>query len=286
MAPFLAFLKKEFTEQARTGKLALLMIISCLFGIMNPAVAKLTPWLMEQMSSQLAQTGIQFQEIHIDALTSWAQFFKNMPLVLLTFLLLFSNTLTAEFQKGTLVHMVTKGLARWKILAAKACMMATLWTAGYWASFAITYAYNAYFWDNRVAAHLLFAACCFYLSGLWLISIILPASVYLRSGTAVLLAAGAAYLGAYILSLFAGLTYYSPVHLMDAGGLLAGAGVPADFGAAAVCAIVLASTHMAMAISIPHISPYSAHTKSGSNSSPTTAHTFVKEEIYEANRKR
>lgn len=252
MAPFLAFLKKEFTEQARTGRLGLLMAISCLIGIMNPAVAKLTPWLMEQMSSQLSLTGIQFQETHIDALTSWAQFFKNMPLVLLTFLLLFSSTLTAEFQKGTLVHIVTKGLARWKILAAKACMMAVLWTAGYWASFAITYAYNAYFWDNCTAAHLLFAACCFYLSGLWLISMILPTSVYLRSGTAALLATGAVYLAAYFLSLFARLKYYSPVHLMNAGSLLAGAGTPADFWPAAVCAIVLATVHMAMAITTPH----------------------------------
>ncbi len=43
MKSFIAFLKKEWQAQLRTGRL---MILSCLFavlGIMNPAIAKMTP---------------------------------------------------------------------------------------------------------------------------------------------------------------------------------------------------------------------------------------------------
>lgn len=36
-------MKKEWMEQVRSGRLLILVIIFILLGIMNPAVAKLTP---------------------------------------------------------------------------------------------------------------------------------------------------------------------------------------------------------------------------------------------------
>ena len=54
MKALIAFLKKELLEQLRTGRLMLLSILFVLFGIMNPAVAKLTPWLLEVMADSLA----------------------------------------------------------------------------------------------------------------------------------------------------------------------------------------------------------------------------------------
>ncbi len=50
MKQLTAFTKKEFMELIRTGKALLLMILFILFGIMNPAIAKLTPWLLETMN--------------------------------------------------------------------------------------------------------------------------------------------------------------------------------------------------------------------------------------------
>ena len=50
----IAFWKKEWLEQLRSGKLIILGILFVLFGIMNPAVAKLTPWLLEAMADSLA----------------------------------------------------------------------------------------------------------------------------------------------------------------------------------------------------------------------------------------
>ena len=46
MKSLFAFMKKEWMEQVRSGKVILLGIIFVLLGIMNPAVAKLTPWMM------------------------------------------------------------------------------------------------------------------------------------------------------------------------------------------------------------------------------------------------
>ena len=62
-------------------------------------------------------------EVRVDALTSWTQFYKNIPLALIIFLLIFSGILTVEYQKGTLINMITKGMNRWKILAAKGIIM-------------------------------------------------------------------------------------------------------------------------------------------------------------------
>ena len=62
--PFIAFLKKEYTESARSGKLLLLVILFCAIGIMNPAIAKLTPWLMETMSESLEETGMSIYEMY------------------------------------------------------------------------------------------------------------------------------------------------------------------------------------------------------------------------------
>lgn len=98
---------------------------------MNPAIAKLLPWLLEIMSEQLAENGMYITEIQVDALTSWTQFFKNMPILLIVFIVMFSSILTAEYQKGTLINVVTKGMKRWKILISKLLTMFVFWMVGY-----------------------------------------------------------------------------------------------------------------------------------------------------------
>ena len=52
-----------------------------IFGIMNPLLAKLTPYLVQTMSTTLAESGISVQKITVDATTSWTQFYKNIPFV-------------------------------------------------------------------------------------------------------------------------------------------------------------------------------------------------------------
>ena len=126
MKQLTAFIRKEFMELIRTGKLFILMILFILFGIMNPAIAKLTPWMMDN----LVETGFALPAVDVNALTSWTQFYKNIPIALIVFLLLFSSTLTLEYQKGTLINMVTKGMKRWKIIVSKAVSICLLWTAG------------------------------------------------------------------------------------------------------------------------------------------------------------
>ena len=63
-------------------------IIFVLFGIMNPAMAKLTPWLLQTMADSLEATGITLSEYTVTAMDSWVQFFKNMPMAMLVVLVM------------------------------------------------------------------------------------------------------------------------------------------------------------------------------------------------------
>ena len=88
MRTLFAFMKKEWLEQIRSGRLIILTILFVLLGIMNPAIAKLTPWMLEVLADSLAESGMTVTTVTVDAMTSWTQFFKNIPMGLIAFILL------------------------------------------------------------------------------------------------------------------------------------------------------------------------------------------------------
>ena len=148
MRQLTAFLQKEFTEVLRNSKLMICAVIFLLLGVMNPAIAKITPWLIEEFSNATSGTGIMVQTMEISALTSWEQFYKNMPMGIVIFVLMFSGIVATELQKGTLINIVTKGMQRWKIMAAKTALLLVLWTGMYFLSYIITYIYNDFYWNS------------------------------------------------------------------------------------------------------------------------------------------
>ena len=222
MRSLLAFTKKEIMEQLRTGRLLILGILFALFGIMNPAVAKLTPWLMETLSDALAESGMIVTEVTVTAMDSWVQFFKNMPMALIAFVLLEGGILTGEYQSGTLVLSLTKGLARYKVVVSKTAVLAALWTAGYWLCFGITYGYNAYFWDNAVAQNLMFSVVCWWLFGLWVVALTVLFSTSVKANAGVLIGVGCTVLLSYLLGLLPKLREYMPTMLTDGNSLIYG----------------------------------------------------------------
>ena len=172
MKSLLAFIKKEMMEQRRSGKGLILGILFILLGIMSPAIAKMTPWLMEMMADTLSGSGLIFTSVSVSALDSWTQFFKNMPIGLIAFVLIESSIFTREYQTGTLVLSLTKGMERYKVVAAKTVVMVFLWTFSYWLCAGITYGYTAFFWENAVAQHLLFSLTCWWAFGLFAVALI------------------------------------------------------------------------------------------------------------------
>lgn len=249
MSAFLAFLKKEILAQVRTGKLLILGGVFILFGIMNPAVAKATPWLLEEMSESLAQTGMTVTASTVSALDSWVQFFKNIPMALIVFVILESSIFTGEYRSGTLVLSLTKGLDRYKVLISKTVLMAVLWTLGFWLCFGITYGCNAFFWDNREAQHLLLSVSGWWVFGLWVLLLVVLFSVIVRSNIGVLGCTAGVVAATYLLSLLPKLKEYLPTFLMDGTSLIYGMGQARDYGRSLIMTGVLSV--ILFAVSIP-----------------------------------
>ena len=250
MRSLLAFTQKEITEQARTGKLLFLGILFVLFGIMNPAVAKLTPWLMEQMADSLADMGMNVTEVTVTAMDSWVQFFKNIPMALIAFVLLESSIFTKEYRSGTLILSLTKGLARYKVVVAKTAVLTLLWTAGYWLCYGVTYAYNAYFWDNSIAQNLTFSAVVWWVFGLWVIALTVLFSTLSGSNTGVLVGTGGVVLASYLVGMIPKVTKYLPTMLTDGNSLIYGAKNPADYTVALTVVCVTAAASFAVSLTV------------------------------------
>ncbi|MFT4146037.1 MAG: ABC transporter permease subunit [Mobilitalea sp.] len=238
MKTFFAFFKKELMELIRSGRLTILLIIFVLFGIMNPAIAKITPWMMETMAGSLKDTGLVVTEVKIDAMTSWTQYYKNLTMALIIFALFVSNTFTKEFQSGTLVLVLTKGLSRFKVVFAKTASMLMLWTLCYWMCFGITYGYNAYFWDNSITPHLFYGAFLSWLFGIWILILIVIFSTLVQSNTSVLLGLGGTLIVLNLLNMFSSVKKYLPIKLLDGLSLLMKGSSVADYNMAVLITII------------------------------------------------
>ena len=250
MRSFIAFFKKELLESARSGKFMILGILFFAFGVMNPAVAKLTPWMLELMAEELAESGMTVTEVSVDALTSWTQFFKNIPMALIAFVFLYSSSFTKEYESGTLVLMLTRGLARCKVLLAKTLLISIVWSAGYFLCFGVTYAYNAFYWDNSIAQSLGAAVTYWWLFGILTVALMMLFSVLSKSYSGVLLGTGGSVLAMYIVSLIPKAAKYMPTSLMNGMNLLTGAETAEDFTAAVLVTSVAVIACMALAMPI------------------------------------
>ena len=244
-----AFMKKEWMDFVRSGRLMILLVVFLLLGIMNPAVAKLTPWLMGMMAESMEQSGLLVTEVTVDAMTSWTQFFKNIPMGLIVFVLLNGNLFTKEYSKGTLVLVLTKGLNRYKVIVAKTVILLLSWSVCYWMCFGVTYAYNAYFWDNSVAHYLLETVLFYYVVGVFTVALMVLFSVVFSNATGVLLGTGGVFAVCYIVSMVPKAAEFLPTKLMGTTGLLAGTEKVADYREALIVTIVI--TLLACVASVP-----------------------------------
>lgn len=222
MRSLFAFIKKEFTEQLRSGRLMILGLLFILFGIMNPAIAKLTPWLLETMADSLAESGMIVTDVKVSAMDSWVQFYKNIPMGLIAFVLLESSIFTKEYSSGTLVLSLTKGLERYKVVVSKTVVLTVLWSICYWMYFGITYGYNAYFWDNSIAQNLVFSVVCWWLFGLMVVALMVLFSTVTTANTGVLLGTGGMVLASYLVGLLPKCSKYLPTFLTDGNSLIYG----------------------------------------------------------------
>lgn len=239
MRAYIAFLKKEFMEITRNGKLITLCIVFILFGIMNPAIAKLTPALLKMASESMAETGIIVGDVVIDDMTSWTQFYKNIPMALIIFLVMFSGIITAEYQKNTIVPILTKGMSPVVVFWSKYTTVLLSWTAGYAVTFFITYFYNEYYWGNEVTKNIVFSALCVYVLGVFFLSVMMFMGTVCESSTLVIAAIVIVFILFYMLGMIPDINAYLPTKLMGTNELMVGKLAPSDYTVSMVAALTL-----------------------------------------------
>ena len=222
MKSFLSFTKKEFTEHLRCAKIIIITGVFILFAVMNPLIAYFTPVLVEMLSESMAQIGTQLTVGEVSAMDSWLQFLKNAPIMLIVFVLVESNIFTKEYQSGTLVLALTKGLKRHTVLLSKTFIMFTLWSAEYFMCYGITYVINDIVWDNSVAESLGFMAIGGWLVGILAISLMVLFSAIAKNNILVLAGTGGIVFGTYLIGNLPEIGQYMPTVLMNTSSLIYG----------------------------------------------------------------
>lgn len=235
----ISYLKKEWMAFHRSGKTIVLAAAFGLFGIMNPATALLTPKLMELMADSLASSGMVVTTVSVNALSSWQQFFKNMPMALLILVLMLSSIYATEYRKGTLVIIITKGASRCKIAIAKYILLTAAWSVGFLLTFCLTYGYNTFYWDNSVAAHIGPAVFCYWLFGIFVMTLLQLFSTLFDSSSAILICIAAVIMVMYFASLFPKVAEWLPINLCGGYSLMTSAVSPADFTKSVVITLIL-----------------------------------------------
>lgn len=245
MSGFLAFSKKEITENTRNYRLLIMLVIFFIFGVISPLLAKFTPQLMEAVMPNLAEA---FE--NPTALDSWTQFYKNVSSLGLSLtIILFSSCLSSEYAKGTLTIMLTKGLSRPTVILSKFSAAAAILTVSYWLSFGITYGYTAYLWPGASLPHTFFAAFVLWIAGLLYLCILILGCVLFRQAFTSILFLLVTTVVMALLGQAEKTAGYSPSFLASRNiDLLSGAVAVSDFSTPLIISVVMSAALLIMSV--------------------------------------
>lgn len=247
MTSLQVMLKKEWMETIRTHKGLAILIVFAIFGILGPLTAVMMPEIMAGLLPKALANAVP-DPTYLD---SYIQFFKNVDqlgLVILVFL--FSGTLTQEFLKGTLINLITKGLAKGAIITSKFAMISIFWRISYGMASLIQYGYTLYYFNNKGDDKFLVYAAT-WLMGIFLISLILLFSVLFRKNVGVLLGTLAVVVACFVSGFSKVTKYFNPMLLIqDQDKYLSGAAKIGDLLQPSLVVIILTIISLVLAIII------------------------------------
>ena len=222
MKSLLAFTKKEILGQIRSKKTLILTIVFVVMGILNPLMAKISPWLTSVLSEALESSGISITIIESRDVDSWAQYFSNLTILAIVFAILFSNIFTKEYNKGTLVLVLTKGFERCKVVISKLFVMILMWTIYYFMYFIVTFVITKVLWHEVYVQQLAISVILWWVFGIFVVVLMTLFSTIFNSSTASLAVVGGIVFGVYFLSVLPGISRFLPTSIANSATLIYG----------------------------------------------------------------
>lgn len=212
MRIFLSLLKKEAIEGARTKKIISTFILFLFIGLISPLTAKLTPMILQS----IATGNIDINVAPPSEIDSWTQFLKNISQIgMFGLAIILSTQIANEFQKGTLINLLSKGLPRYQVVLSKIFYNFILWFIAYFCSFILTYFYTKYFFGiSFPIRNILMAALLPFIFGLFLISLEILAGVISGNVIGTLILTSAGIVIQLILSIRDEIVKYMPIALI------------------------------------------------------------------------
>ena len=246
MSGYIAFVKKEFTENMKNYRFFILFAVFLIFGIMSVFLAKFTPEILSAFAADMEMTS---EPVALDA---WKQFYKNISGVgFSAFIILYGSCLSGEYSKGTLVLMVTKGLSRKAVILAKYTVAAVLMTICYWVSFTVTYGYTAFLWHDTGLFHVAIAAFALWLVGFLYLSILMVGCVIFKQTFTSILFTGGIVAVISLLGIIEPIAKFNPFILTSKNvDLLSGEAVPSDFMIPALLSVAMSISGLLIAIKL------------------------------------
>lgn len=210
MRAYFAFTKKEFTENLRTYKLMIMIVVFLIFGMMSPLFAKFMPEILKAAGLDASALGMGMPT----AMDSFAQFFKNVgQLGLLVLVIVFSGIMGNELSKGALINILTKGMKRSTVILSKFTMATVIWTVSYLLCLAVTYAYTAYYFTIENTSNVFLTFSSMWLFGVLLVAIVILGGVLFRNIYGSLLLTGGIVVVMTIVNIAPKLQKYNPITL-------------------------------------------------------------------------
>lgn len=246
MNGYLAFMKKEFTENMKSYRFFIMLAVFLAFGMMSAFLAKFTPEILSALASEMKVSSDP------SALDAWKQFYKNISGVgFSVVIILYGSCLSGEYAKGTLVLMVTKGLSRKTIIFAKYTVASVLMTVSFWGSYAFTYGCTAFLWSDTKLSNVALAACALWIVGFLYLSILMVGCVLFKQTFTSILFTGGVVAAISLLWLIEPLAKYNPFNLTRQNiDLISGIVAPSDLIMPVLTSVIMSISGLLLAIKL------------------------------------
>ena len=244
MSGYIAFVKKEFTENMKNYRFLILLTVFLIFGIMSAFLAKFTPEILSALAADMEMTS---EPVALDA---WKQFYKNISGVgFSAFIILFGRCMSNEYSKGTLILMVTKGLSRKAVILAKYTVAAVLMTISYWIGYAATYGYTIFLWNDTNLSNVALAAVSLWIVGFLYLSILMIGCVIFKQTFTSILFTGGIVALISLLGMIEPIAKFNPFILTSKNvDLISGEVIPTEFMIPAFISVILSLFFLLTAI--------------------------------------